>query len=84
LRSASAQCWRRLPSRYRAVQPSADHRCRGSARSGSADSRQSESDITIVAFLDYNCPFCKKSAPDLDRIVKEDGNVRPVHKDWPI
>lgn len=22
-------------------------------------------DVTIVAFLDYNCPFCKKSAPDL-------------------
>jgi protein-disulfide isomerase len=41
-------------------------------------------DITIVAFLDYNCPFCKKSAPDLDRIVKEDGNVRLVYKDWPI
>jgi protein-disulfide isomerase len=41
-------------------------------------------DVTIVAFLDYNCPFCKKSAPDLDRIVKEDGNVRLVYKDWPI
>lgn len=41
-------------------------------------------DVTIVAFLDYNCPFCKKSAPDLDRIVKEDGKVRLVYKDWPI
>ncbi|MBN9067658.1 MAG: DsbA family protein [Rhizobiales bacterium] len=41
-------------------------------------------DVTIVAFVDYNCPFCKKSAPDLDRIVKEDGNVRLVYKDWPI
>lgn len=41
-------------------------------------------DVTIVAFLDYNCPFCKTSAPDLDRIVKEDGKVRLVYKDWPI
>lgn len=41
-------------------------------------------DVTIVAFLDYNCPFCKKAAPDLDRIVKEDGKVRLVYKDWPI
>lgn len=41
-------------------------------------------DVTIVAFLDYNCPFCKKSAPDLDRIVKEDRKVRLVYKDWPI
>ncbi|MGO4870265.1 MAG: DsbA family protein [Roseiarcus sp.] len=41
-------------------------------------------DVTIVAFLDYNCPFCKKSAPDLERIVREDGNIRLVYKDWPI
>ncbi len=41
-------------------------------------------DVTIVAFLDYNCPFCKKSAPDLDRIVREDGKIRLVYKDWPI
>ncbi|POR52442.1 protein-disulfide isomerase [Bosea psychrotolerans] len=41
-------------------------------------------DVTIVAFLDYNCPFCKKSAPDLDRIVKTDGKIRLVYKDWPI
>ncbi len=41
-------------------------------------------DVTIVAFLDYNCPFCKKSAPDLDRIVKEDGKIRLVYKDWPV
>ncbi len=41
-------------------------------------------DVTIVAFLDYNCPFYKKSAPDLDRAVKEDGEVRLVYKDWPV
>ncbi len=41
-------------------------------------------DVTIVAFLDYNCPFCKKAAPDLERAVKTDGRVRLVYKDWPI
>lgn len=41
-------------------------------------------DLTIVAFLDYNCPFCKKSEPDLLRFVKTDGRIRLVHKDWPI
>ncbi|MCS0505197.1 DsbA family protein [Ancylobacter mangrovi] len=41
-------------------------------------------DVTIVAFLDYNCPYCKKSAPDLARVVKEDGRIRLVYKDWPI
>lgn len=41
-------------------------------------------DVTIAAFLDYNCPFCKKAAPDLARIVKTDGKIRLVYKDWPI
>ncbi|SCW73499.1 DsbA family protein [Ancylobacter rudongensis] len=41
-------------------------------------------DVTVVAFLDYNCPFCKKAAPDLERTVKEDGKIRLVYKDWPI
>jgi protein-disulfide isomerase len=43
-----------------------------------------QGDVTIVAFLDYNCPFCKKSAPDLEKIVKADGKIRLVYKDWPI
>jgi protein-disulfide isomerase len=41
-------------------------------------------DVTIVAFLDYNCPFCKKSAPDLEKLVRADGKIRLVYKDWPI
>ncbi|WP_034991880.1 DsbA family protein [Beijerinckia mobilis] len=41
-------------------------------------------DVTIVAFLDYNCPYCKKSAPELEKIVKTDGHIRLVYKDWPI
>ena len=41
-------------------------------------------DVTIVAFMDYNCPFCKKSSPDLERFVNDDGKIRLVYKDWPI
>jgi protein-disulfide isomerase len=41
-------------------------------------------DVTIVAFLDYNCPFCKKSTPGLAQAVREDGHTRLVYKDWPI
>ena len=41
-------------------------------------------DLTIVAYLDYNCPYCKKTAPILDRIVKQDGKIRLVYKDWPV
>lgn len=41
-------------------------------------------DLTIIAFSDYNCPFCKKAEPDLARAVRDDGNIRLVYKDWPI
>ncbi len=41
-------------------------------------------DVTIVAFLDYNCPFCKKATPELEKLVRTDGHIRLVYKDWPI
>lgn len=41
-------------------------------------------DITIVEFFDFQCPYCKKLAPELNAAVKQDGKVRLVHKDWPI
>lgn len=43
-----------------------------------------EGDVTIVAYVDYNCGFCKKSAPALEKLVRTDGRIRLVYKDWPI
>jgi protein-disulfide isomerase len=44
----------------------------------------SNGDVTIVDFFDYNCPYCKLAAKSLEEIVKTDGNIRIVYKDWPI
>jgi protein-disulfide isomerase len=41
-------------------------------------------DITIVEYFDYRCPYCKKVNPVLQKIVKEDGHIRLVFKDWPV
>ncbi|CAB4327271.1 DsbA family protein [Brucella sp. 191011898] len=41
-------------------------------------------DVTIVEYFDYQCPYCKKSHADLMRVVRNDGNVRLVMKDWII
>lgn len=41
-------------------------------------------DLTIVTFFDYNCPFCKGAEPSLEKLVREDGRIRLVYKDWPI
>ncbi|WP_283807051.1 DsbA family protein [Bradyrhizobium elkanii] len=41
-------------------------------------------DLTIVDFFDYNCPYCKAAAKNLEKVVKDDGRIRLVYKDWPI
>lgn len=43
-----------------------------------------DGDVTIVEYFDYNCPYCRKIAPELRQVVHDDGKVRLVHKDWPI
>jgi len=41
-------------------------------------------DITIVEYFDYRCPYCKKVNPVLQKIVRDDGHIRLVFKDWPV
>ncbi len=41
-------------------------------------------DISIVEYFDYQCPFCRKISPELMGVIREDGKVRFVLKDWPI
>jgi protein-disulfide isomerase len=43
-----------------------------------------QGDLTVVEYFDYQCPFCKKLAPEIAQVVREDGNIRLVLKDWPI
>jgi protein-disulfide isomerase len=41
-------------------------------------------DITIVEWFDYQCPYCRKLEPELQQVIKDDGKVKLVLKDWPI
>jgi protein-disulfide isomerase len=41
-------------------------------------------DVTIVEFFDYRCPYCKEVEPSLERLLKEDGKLRIVYKEFPI
>lgn len=43
-----------------------------------------DADVTIVEFFDYNCPFCKKTAPELQKLLHVDPKVRILYKEWPI
>jgi len=40
--------------------------------------------VTMVVFYDYNCGFCKKIAPDVVRIARENPEVRVVFKDFTL
>jgi protein-disulfide isomerase len=45
---------------------------------------ETDADVTLVEYFDYNCPFCKKLAPALQGLLKADARVALVYKDWPI
>jgi protein-disulfide isomerase len=40
--------------------------------------------VALVEWFDYQCPYCKKAHPEIMKLVREDGNIRLVMKDWPI
>jgi len=40
--------------------------------------------ITLVEFFDYNCGYCKQAFPDLQRLMKEQPDLRVVLKDFPV
>lgn len=43
-----------------------------------------DGDVNIVEWSDYNCPYCRKIAPEIRQVVQNDGKVRLVMKEWPI
>ncbi len=51
---------------------------------GSPVTGNPDGDVMIAEFYDYNCPYCKKSHADLMAMISEDGNIRFIHKEYPI
>jgi protein-disulfide isomerase len=49
-----------------------------------AETGNPKGDVTIVEFTDYNCGFCRASVPDVQRLLKSDGNIRLVYRELPI
>lgn len=43
-----------------------------------------KADVTIIEYLDYNCPVCKELQPALRSLLAQDHNVALVYKDWAI
>jgi protein-disulfide isomerase len=43
-----------------------------------------DGDITLVEFMDYRCGYCRRAVPEVAKLLKEDGNIRLVIKEFPI
>ncbi|UTW57315.1 DsbA family protein [Kordiimonas sp. SCSIO 12603] len=41
-------------------------------------------DVTIVEFFDYRCGFCRRHFPEVLKLVKEDGNIRYIPRQYPV
>src|SRR5262249_763354 len=40
--------------------------------------------VAVVEFFDYACPYCKSTEPTIEKLLKDDKNVKFVYKDYPI
>jgi protein-disulfide isomerase len=43
-----------------------------------------QGNVTMVEFFDYNCGFCKRALPDMVELLKTDGNLKFVLKEFPV
>lgn len=43
-----------------------------------------QGDVTVVAFMDYACGYCRASLPGIEELVKRDPNVRIVYREYPV
>ncbi len=43
-----------------------------------------DGDVTMVEFVDYKCGYCRKAHKEVANLVKSDGNIKLVVKEYPI
>lgn len=41
-------------------------------------------EVTLVEFFDYNCPYCRRVAPTMTKLIRSDPQIRVVYKEFPI
>lgn len=46
--------------------------------------KPAEYDVTIVEYMDYQCPNCRTSLKPLKQLLAKDKKVRLIYRDWPI
>ncbi|AWK86555.1 DsbA family protein [Azospirillum thermophilum] len=74
----------KLAEAERAKQALAANRQALVANPGDPVAGNPQGDLTVVEFFDYNCGYCKAVQADVTRLIKDDGKLRFVFKEFPI
>ena len=51
---------------------------------GGAWTGNPKGDVTVVAFMDYNCGYCRASLPTLAKLAAADPGIRIVYREYPV
>jgi protein-disulfide isomerase len=51
---------------------------------GSAWAGAEDGDVVLVEFFDYACGYCRKSNPDVERLLRDDPKLKVVWREWPV
>jgi protein-disulfide isomerase len=51
---------------------------------GSSWKGAAKPDVTLAYFYDYACGYCRRSNPDIERLIAEDKGLRVVYREFPI
>ena len=43
-----------------------------------------DGNVTLVEFMDYRCGYCRQAYAEVEELIKSDGNIRFVVKEFPI
>jgi protein-disulfide isomerase len=43
-----------------------------------------DGDIVVVEFMDYRCGYCRKAYDEVEELIKSDGKIRFIVKEYPI
>lgn len=62
----------------------AAHRAALEAPFAGAWAGAADGDVVLVEFFDYNCPFCRQSAADVERLLAEDPKLKVVFREYPV
>ncbi|HEY7763639.1 MAG TPA: DsbA family protein [Aestuariivirgaceae bacterium] len=41
-------------------------------------------EVAVVEFFDYNCGYCKRAIPEIEKLIQSDKNVKVIIKEFPI